>query len=124
MVTVTGYQARKNEQGKEFLALTLQSGVEIVQSQKGGLYATARKASLPCTFDEATCMSLMGTQFPGSVKKVEVEPYEYTTDSGEIITRSHRYEYIAEEENAAVGSMPGFMDVAKSSANGHFVQTL
>jgi len=31
--------------------------------------------------------------------KIEVEPYQYTIkETGEIITRNHRYEYVSEEE--------------------------
>lgn len=59
---------------------------------------TARKASMSCTFDELTCQSLIGTELPGSVKKVQCEEYSYTIkDTGEIITLSHRFEYVDAE---------------------------
>ncbi len=36
---------------------------------------------------------------PGKVEKVETEPYDYTVkDTGEVITLTHRFEYIAEEK--------------------------
>ena len=99
MVRIVNYQKRTTEEGKEFNILELQGGVELVKSQETGkLYMTARKASMSCTFDEATCISLIGTELPGSVKKVACEDYSYTIkDTGEIITLSHRFEYVEQE---------------------------
>jgi hypothetical protein len=99
MVRIVNYQKRTTEEGKEFFTLELQGGVEIVKSQETGKnYMTARKASMSCTFDEQTCQSLIGTELPGSVKKVECENYSYTIkETGEIITLSHRFEYVEQE---------------------------
>lgn len=99
MVRIVNYQKRTTEEGKEFFTLELQGGVEIVKSQETGKnYMTARKASMSCTFDEATCISLIGTELPGSVKKVACEDYSYTIkETGEIITLSHRFEYVEQE---------------------------
>lgn len=99
MVRIVNYQKRTTEEGKEFFTLELQGGIEIVKSQETGKnYMTARKASMSCTFDEATCKSLIGTELPGSVKKVDCEEYEYTIkDTGEVITLTHRFEYVEQE---------------------------
>ena len=99
MVKIVNYQKRTTEEGKEFFTLELQGGIEVVKSQETGkLYMTARKASMSCTFDELTCKSLIGTELPGSVRKVECEEYEYTIkDTGEVITLSHRFEYVEQE---------------------------
>ena len=99
MVRIVNYQKRTTEEGKEFFTLELQGGIEIVKSQETGKsYMTARKASMSCTFDELTCQSLIGTELPGSVRKVECEAYEYTIkDTGEVITLSHRFEYVEQE---------------------------
>jgi len=99
MVRIVNYQKRTTEQGKEFFTLELQGGVEIVKSQETGKsYMTARKASMSSTFDELTCQSLIGTELPGSVKKVECEAYSYTIkDTGEVITLNHRFEYVDTE---------------------------
>lgn len=99
MVRISNYQKRTTEEGKEFFTLELQGGVEIVKSQETGKnYMTARKASMSCTFDELTCQSLIGTELPGSVKKVECDAYEYTIkDTGEVITLNHRFEYVDQE---------------------------
>lgn len=100
MVRITNYQRRVTEQGKEFFTLELQGGIEIVKSQETGKsYLTARKATMSCTFDELTCQSLIGTELPGAVKKVQCEEYSYTIkETGEVISLSHRYEYVETEE--------------------------
>jgi hypothetical protein len=99
MVRIVNYQKRTTEEGKQFFTLELQGGIEIVKSQETGKsYMTARKASMSCTFDELTCQSLIGTELPGSVRKVECEEYSYTIkETGEIITLSHRFEYVEQE---------------------------
>jgi hypothetical protein len=100
MVRISNYIKRTTEEGRDFFVLELQGGAEIVKSQETGKnYMTARKASMSCTFDELTCQSLIGTELPGSVKKVECEAYEYTIkETGEVITLSHRFEYVEEEK--------------------------
>ena len=100
MVRIVNYQKRTTEEGKEFFTLELQGGIEVVKSQETGKnYITARKASMSCTFDEFTCQSLIGTELPGSVQKVNCEEYKYTIkETGEIISLSHRFEYVEREE--------------------------
>lgn len=95
MVTVIDYALREAEQGEEFYALIVQGGVEMVESQSGNFYATARKASVPSTFDEMTCKGLIGQQIPGSIERVETDPYEYTVErTGEVVTLSHTYRFV------------------------------
>lgn len=132
MVRIVNYQKRQTEEGKEFFTLELQGGIEMIKSQQTGkFYVTARKVSISSTFDEHTCIALIGTELPGTVQKVECEPYEYTVkDTGEIITLSHRYEYV--EENAinnrvekSKATIEQFMSSAPTgnafSTNGHLV---
>lgn len=100
MVTIVDFVKRQNKEGEEFNALILQSGIELVKSQETGkFYATAKKASITSTFDDAMCQSLIGTQIPGSVQRVETEPYEFTVrDTGEVLTLNHRWQYAKEGE--------------------------
>ncbi len=99
MIRIVNYQKRTTEQGKEFFTLELQGGVEIVKSKDTNKnYLTARKASMSCTFDEFTCQSLIGTELPGSIMKVECDEYSFTIkDTGEVITLTHRFEYVETE---------------------------
>lgn len=99
MVTVIAYDKRQSEDGKEFFALTIQGGVEIVESQNGNLYMTARKTTIPSTFDEEGCQLVLGKEIPGEIQKVECAPYEYLNKStGEVIILSHTYEYVPEKK--------------------------
>ncbi len=98
MVTIVDYRERQNSEGESFYALIVESGLEAVKSQETGkTYFTKKKASVPSTFTEEECQSLIGEQMDGSVKKVSCDPYEITDEStGEVIKLSHRWEYFME----------------------------
>ena len=100
MVTIVDYKTYQKENGEKFYALVVQGGLEAVKSKKTNrTYFTARTARVGCTFGEETCKQLKGSEMPGSITKVEVEPYEYAIpDTGEIVTLRHRNEYLSEEE--------------------------
>ena len=100
MVTIVDFVKRKNLKGEDFNALILQGGIELVKSRETGrYYATAKKTSITSTLDEATCRSLIGSQIPGSVQRVQTEPYEYTNnETGEVLTLTHRWVYQKEGE--------------------------
>lgn len=100
MVKIVDFKTYQKEDGTEFCTLKVQAGVEAVKSKETGrMYLTARTATVPCTFDEATCEALIGSELSGTIRKVNVEPYEYTVpDSGEIITLTERNEFVSEEE--------------------------
>ena len=95
MVTISNFKASVNKEGQEFFLLQLMGGVESIQAKETGrFYLTAKKATISCTFDEKTCQSLIGTQLPGTIQKVEVAPYTYIVEeTGEEIQLAHRYEY-------------------------------
>ena len=103
MVTIIDFVKRQNKEGKEFNALILQSGIELVKSRETQRwYATAKKASITSTFDDAVCQGLIGQQIPGSVQRIETEPYDFTVkDTGEVLTLTHRWVYLNEGELAA-----------------------
>ena len=60
MLKIVGYKLRESLEGRTYYALTLQGGIEIVKSSTGDMFVTIRKCSLSTTFDEATCVSLIG----------------------------------------------------------------
>tara|TARA_R110001592_G_scaffold363302_1_gene683511 strand:+ start:5372 stop:5716 length:345 start_codon:yes stop_codon:yes gene_type:complete len=101
MVKIVGLKTFERKDGSEFCALIVQGGIEAVKSKETGkTYFTARKVNVSCTFDEEMCESLIGSDFPGSIQKVEVEAYEYAIpDTGEMVTLKHSYEYVSEEDN-------------------------
>ena len=98
MVTVIDYHVRQSKDGKNFISLTLQGNIEMVQSMETGkFYATARKCSVTSTFDEQTASALVGSKMPGIIKRVEASPYDYAIpETGEVIKLAHKYEYAPE----------------------------
>ena len=103
MVKIIDYVKRQNAEGEEFYLLVLQGGLQVVKSQESGrYYATMKQATMSTTFDENTCKSLIGEQIHGSIVKVETDPYEYAVpETGEVITLSHRWEYVKESDKIA-----------------------
>ncbi|WP_223032683.1 hypothetical protein [Hanstruepera marina] len=100
MVTIVDYKTyQRDDDGTEFHALVVQGGVEAVRSKETDrMYFTARTATVPCTFNKVTCKQLLGTEMPGIIKRVETDPYEYVIpQTGELVTLSHRNEYVSEE---------------------------
>lgn len=102
MVTVVEVAERQSKEGKPFMALIVQGGVEFVQSQKSGrFYATARKASIATTFTREFCEQLIGTQIPGSIQRMEVEAYEFAIpETGEVVQLTHTYLFVPEGQEA------------------------
>ncbi|MFN8296361.1 MAG: hypothetical protein U0T69_09215 [Chitinophagales bacterium] len=120
MVKVIDYQLRKAEDGREFCTLTVQGGIEMVQSQEtGSFYATAKKANITCTFNEETCKMIIGQELQGSIHKVECEPYDYVVPStAEVIQLTHKYVYSPTDEapNFAKNIFSKFLNPSKNGA--------
>jgi len=93
MITIVSAVQRKNSKGETFTALILSGGIEICKSQKGKFYATARKASVPCTLELAVAKQMIGQKMPGSILKKQCEPYPFKTQTGEVIEIDFTYEY-------------------------------
>jgi len=104
MVTVTGFKETENKEGKIFNVLELEGEVELIRStQTGKFYAHAHKATITSTLNLATCKALVGKKFPGSIKKIETEPYSYKVPgTDDTIMLSHTYQYV--EESVSVES--------------------
>ena len=102
MVTITDYKSCTSQDGREFFAITMQGEVTVNQSENGNFYLTANKASMPTSFNEAVCQSLIGKTLAGSIQKVPCEAYEYINQAGETVTVNHRYQYSPKEESTAV----------------------
>ncbi len=103
MVRIINYKERVREDGESFFVLELQGGIQMVKSQQTDkFYVTAKKATIPSTFDETTCKALIGTELPGNIERVECDQYDYTIkDTGEIIQLDYRYEYSEEAKPQA-----------------------
>ncbi len=101
MAKIVGYKTFEKEDGEKFYCLIVQGGLEAVKSQQTGkTYFTARKVTVPTTFDEQVCSGLTGEKVNGVVKKVVTAPYEYTiAETGEVVVLNHRYEFVSEEDD-------------------------
>jgi hypothetical protein len=94
MITVVSFEKRKRESGEEFLVLIGEGSPEIVQSNNGNHYLVARRCSIPAALSEEGCKAMIGQKLPGSIEKVESEPYEYKVPStGQVIELKHTYKY-------------------------------
>jgi hypothetical protein len=70
MVTIIDYALRTNHEGKEFYSLVLQGRIQMVKSHVTGIYyATMKKCTITCTFDEATCKASIGEKITGTIQK-------------------------------------------------------
>ena len=100
MVRIVDYSLRTNREGDPFFALILQGGIVLVKSRETGqYYATAPKTSIPSTFDEATCRSLVGTEIDGTIERMDCDPYTVVnTETGETRELDYRYVYLKKGE--------------------------
>ena len=98
MVTVVNFKKIQADEGKPFFTLEIRSEIEMVRSNATGrFYATVRTISIPTTFDETQCSTMIGRQIPGTIQRVECEPYEYVIPgTGEKIEGKHTYVYVPE----------------------------
>jgi len=79
MITITNYHVRNRKDGTPFITLEVAGGLEFIQSgTTGKFYATVRKCSIPCTFNEQVAKTLIGSSMPGQIVRVPVEAYEFT----------------------------------------------
>lgn len=95
MVTIQNYITRKSKKGGTFNVLVLSGGVEPVKNANGKTYFTSRTCTVASSFDEQTCKDLIGSKFPGSIEKVECDPYEYTIpNTNNTVTLSYKWDYV------------------------------
>ena len=74
MVTISSFEQRKNKKNEEFNVLILQGNAEVVISKETGKpYLTARKTSIPCTFDENMAKTMLGKELPGEILKMDCD---------------------------------------------------
>lgn len=96
MVTVSGYEQKRNQRGERFVVLNLVSEVVMEKSSNTGNYfANIYKANIVASFDEETAKLMAGQQLPGTIIKKDCEPYEYVVKStGAKKILSHTFEYV------------------------------
>jgi hypothetical protein len=100
MVTITRVLQRQTTEGNKFCVLELEGDIEIACSQSNGKpYATTKKCTIPCTFDEATAKRMIGLTLEGEIVRENCEPYTYINPrTNETIMLTHRYVFKAAEQ--------------------------
>ena len=95
MVTIIGLEKRENKEKEEFNVLILQGGIEtIISKETGKPYLTARKTSIPCTFDEVVAKKMLGKELPGEILKMDCDEYDFTIpETGKKIKLDYTYVY-------------------------------
>lgn len=113
MVTITNYFQRQTAEGKPFLVLELQGGLEILKSRlTGKAYATNKKCTIPCTFDETVAKGLVGTHIKGEIDKVPCDPYDYRLpNSDEVVTLDYTYSYVEPQSDRVYVASPRVVEV-------------
>jgi hypothetical protein len=96
MVKIVAIEERYSKKG-EFKVLVLQGKVEVAISETSGRpYLTARKSSIPFTFSEEFAQSLIGTELPGDIERIECDEYEFQVPgTKKKLTFTHRFQYNA-----------------------------
>jgi hypothetical protein len=122
MVTIESYVERTKSDGSVFFSLILQGGIQMVQSKATErYYATLKKASITCTFDEATCKASIGEKFPGSIQKQSCAPYSFVVkDTGEILELDYRWAYLPEGASMEEAVFEGVPEGAAANTNQAF----
>jgi len=96
-VTIVGFHQMESKEGKPFVSLEIQGELKLVQSEGGNYYLTANKTRVATPFPLEICQMLIGKTLPGTIERIECEPYEYITESGEVLTLEHSYVYSPKE---------------------------
>ena len=116
MVTITKHFQREDAEGNQYSMLELSGDIEVQISKASGRpYFLTRKCSIPAALPSEMCISLLGKQIPGNIKKIDCEAYDYTVPStGEVIQLKHRFEFQPETSGATEEAV--FGSLAKKSS--------
>ena len=96
MVTIVGIEKRKNKtKDEDFNVIVLQGDIEVAVSKTTGKpYLTAKKTTIPCTFDEKLAQNLIGHSLPGTIERKECDPYSFTVpNTKKKVTLNHTFQY-------------------------------
>ena len=102
MVTIIDVKQNQSKDGELFTSLVVQGELQLIKSEKtGNYYAAVNKVRIPSYLPLEVCKSLIGTTLPGSVERVQCEPYTYQNlETGEVVQLSHTYAYTPQKEES------------------------
>lgn len=107
MVTIVGFKEVETQDGRTFTSIELQGEPKLEQSSTtGNFYLTANKTRVTTLLPLDVCQMLIGQKLPGTVEKVQVEPYEHINkETGEVKTLDYSYVYMPESQKQSDLSM-------------------
>ncbi len=110
MVTIVGVKQVETKDGKQFTALVIQGELRFVKSETtGNYYLSANKMRISTHLSVEFCQSLIGQKLPGTVERIECEPYPYENqETGELMTLTHTYVYSPQEQTVGVPAVNPF----------------
>ena len=96
MVSITDYQVHKHAEGKAKIYLHLSGDlVPQVSSTSGKTYLRPLKTKVFAAIDEEYAEQLIGVSIKGTIKRIEVDPYEVVNHkTGEIQVYKHKNIYL------------------------------
>ena len=98
MVTIVNCKQVETAEGKVFTSLEIQGDVRFVKSKATeNFYLAADRTRISSALSLDFCRTLIGQKLPGTVEKVECEPYEYVNKEGDTITLHHTFVYSPDE---------------------------
>lgn len=117
MVTIVGFKEVEAQDGRTFTSIELQGEPKLEQSvATGNFYLTANKTRVTTLLPLEVCQMLIGKQLPGTVDKVQVEPYEHVNkETGEVKVLDYAYVYTPEKQKLAEFSMLQNFDLPEIS---------
>lgn len=115
MVTITNYKEVETPDGRQFVSIELQSEPKLVQSSTtGNFYLTVNKTRVTTALSVDVCKTLVGQKLPGTVEKIQVEPYEsINKETGEVKVLHHVFVYTPDEQSTQkvqFGDLPMITD--------------
>lgn len=101
MVTIINYKEVQTEDGRQFVSIELQGEPKLeISATTGNFYLTANKTRVSTALPIEACKMLIGQKLPGTVDKIQVDPYPYVNkETGEAFTLDYAYVYRPEEQS-------------------------
>lgn len=115
MVTIINYKEVQTEDGRQFVSIELQSEPKLIKSSTtGNFYLTVNKTRVTTALPVEVCKTLVGQKLPGTVEKIQVEPYEsINKETGEVKVLHHVFVYTPDEQSTQkvqLGDLPMITD--------------
>ena len=99
MVEIVNCKQVTTVEGKVFTSIEIQGNVRLVKSKlTENYYLAANKTRISSALSLDYCRTLIGQKLPGTIEKIDCEPYEYINpETNEALTLHHTFVYSPDE---------------------------